>query len=563
MKQIISFLAVAASLASEPLLGAPGDTRICKWKGNKVAAFSVGGDDSLRSQTTFAIPLMTQRGIYGTWWVNTGRGHNELGFDFIDDQDYWAAAVKAGHDLASHTLHHTGARDTADADWEIGENARRIWALQPETRILLFERGGGTVWDVTEDTIKQALVKYQCLETRGAPAVDHATWLINHSAADFRSYVDAAVKDGGYHTLIFHGIGPKAEWGGQTDGDAFVALLDYLYEKRDLIWSDTFTKVYKYVEERDKSTVSIKEASADRIRLALTSSLDTSKGFYDYPITLLTEVPGDWRTCTVTQDRKSTAYPVESGFVQFSAVPNAGDIIIVPGGQTETPQSPAALPPAPAPPPAPPVLPTRIIDDFSYNSDAQLSSAWWAIPCGNDTEISLAANVGGSAKSGINFNYAAGKAGIAGRLRRNTSLDLRPYGYVTMRIKPTTTLKTITFQFMEAIQSEYWEASFTPKSSESQTIVLPLTERYFHHPEWFAGAEADNVIDLSNIKLVSLYVGGDRAGTVAFRDIRAVKTMPPSAYIPRAATAVTPPLTETGRCAVTEMIREPSNPHLD
>lgn len=163
----------------------------------------------------------------------------------------------------------------------------------------------------------------------------------------------------------------------------------------------------------------------------------------------------------------------------------------------------------------------------------------------------------------MNFNYAAGKAGLAGRLRRNTSLDLRPYGYVTMRIKPTTTLKTITFQFMEAIQSEYWEASFTPKSSESQTIVLPLTERYFHHPEWFAGAEADNVIDLSNIKLVSLYVGGDRAGTVAFRDIRAVKTMPPSAYIPRAATAVTPPLTETGRCAVTEMIREPSNPHLD
>jgi hypothetical protein len=29
---------------------------------------------------------------------------------------------------------------------------------------------------------------------------------------------------------------------------------------------------------------------------------------------------------------------------------------------------------------------------------------------------------------------------------------------------------TITFQFMEAIQSEFWEAIFTPKSTEGQTI---------------------------------------------------------------------------------------------
>jgi peptidoglycan/xylan/chitin deacetylase (PgdA/CDA1 family) len=550
MGRFIFLLAIVVLISNQAASAAPGDTRICKWKDNKVAAFSVGGDDSLRSQTTFAIPLMTQRGIYGTWWVNTGRGHNELGFDFIDDQAYWVAAVKAGHDLASHTLRHTGARDAADADWEIGENARRIWAIQSETKILLFERGGGTVWDVSEDTIKQTLLKYQCLETRGAPAVDHPTWLINHTAAELRSYVDAAIKDGGYHTLIFHGIGPNAEWGGQKDGDAFVALLDYLYEKRDLIWSNTFTKVYKYVEERDKSTVSIKEASADKIRLALTSSLDTSKGMYDYPITLRTEVPSTWKTCTVTQGEKSVAYPVESAVVQFSAIPNAGDITIVSGGQPlPLPTRTNTLPPAPSSPPAPAVLPTRLIDDFSYDSDAQLNSAWWVIPCGNETTISVLREINNSRKTGMNFSYTAAKAGTAGRLRRNTSLDLSPYRYVTIWVKPSGTGQTITFQFMEAIQSEFWESSFTLKSADGQTIGLPLTKEYFHHPAWFHGAETDNVIDLSNIKLISLYVSGDKAGAVAFRDVKAVKTMPPSAYIPGSAIAVTPPLTETGRCA--------------
>src|SRR5215471_798375 len=548
VRKQITFLAIAASVAIQPTYGAPGDTRICKWNDDKVAAFSVGGDDSLRSQTTFAIPLMTQRGIYGTWRVNTGRGHNELGFDFIDDRAYWAAAIRAGHDLANHTLHHTGARDASDCDLEIGENARRIWAIQPETKILLFERGGGTVWDVSEDQIKQTLSEYHCLDGRGAPAVDHPTWLINHSAAELRSYVDAAIQDGGYHTLIFHGIGRNAEWGGQTDGDAFVALLDYLVEKKDIVWSDTFTRVYKYVEERDHSSVSLKETSGNKIRVVLSSSLDASQGMYDLPVTLRTEVPLDWKTCTVTQGSKSAAYSVESGVVQFPAVPNAGDIILVPGGNPSPPARTEKLQPFPPSPRAPSELPTRFIENFPYANDSQLNSAWWPIPCGNETKISLGPLTDSKNGHTMTFTHSAGNRDISGRLRRNTSLDLSPYGYLSMWVKPSNTRDLITFQFIEAIQSEFWEASFTLETTDGQTIIVPLTKEYFHHPRWFNGAEADNAIDLSNIKLVSVYVSGNEAGTVLFRDIKGLKTVPPSAAIPAAATAATPALTETGRC---------------
>src|SRR5262249_19499585 len=334
--------------------------------------------------------LMTQRGIFGTWWVNTGRGHKELGFDFIDDQAYWAAAVKAGHDLANHTLHHTGARDANDAEWEIGENARRIWKIQPGTKILLFERGGGTVWDTSEEHIKQVLNKYHCTDGRGAEGIDTPAWQINHSALELRSFVDAAIKDGNYHYIIFHAIGPKAEWGGQTDGDAFISLLDYLVEKRDVVWSETFTKIYKYVEERDRSKIQTEETSARQVRLRLASELDTSAGMFDYPLTLRTEVRADWKTCTVRQGNHSVAYSVNVGVVQYSAMPNAEDISIVSGG---TPVSASAdwqsLAPPPPSPPAPPVPLTRMIDDFNYQSDVELNSAWWFLPCGNQTKISL------------------------------------------------------------------------------------------------------------------------------------------------------------------------------
>jgi len=548
MTHTIISLAIAALLGAQPAWAATGDTRVCKWKDCKVAAFSIGGDDSLRSQTTFAIPLMTQRGIYGTWWVNTGRGHNELGFDFIDDEAYWAAAVKAGHDLANHTLHHTGARDVADAEWEIGENARRIWAIQPESKILLFERGGGTVWDTGEEQIKELLKKYRCVDGRGADGVDSPSWLINHSAAELRAFVDAAIKDGNYHYIIFHGIGPKTEWGGQTDGDAFIALLDYLVAKRDLVWSDTFTKIYKYVEERDHSGISTNEVSKNRIRLAVTSDLDTSKGMFDYPITLQTEVPAEWKACTVTQGSRSVGYAVSAGGVQYPAVPNAGEISIVPGGTPAPASKEVVLSQPPPSPPAPPVRPARVVENFNYATDSELNSAWWDFSCANKTTISLAPAISGDDGRTMKYIYARGDKGISGRLRRNTSLDLSPYGYVSLRLKPSNTSDAITFQFMEAIQSEFWEASFTPTSTEDQTIVIPLNKDYFHHPSWFSGPEADGVIDLSNIKLVSLYVSGNGGATVVFGPITASKTAPPSAHLPLTAAAATPAITETGRC---------------
>jgi hypothetical protein len=39
-------------------ISTPGEPQICKWKHNKAAALSAGGDDSLRSQLYFAIPQM-------------------------------------------------------------------------------------------------------------------------------------------------------------------------------------------------------------------------------------------------------------------------------------------------------------------------------------------------------------------------------------------------------------------------------------------------------------------------------------------------------------------------
>jgi peptidoglycan/xylan/chitin deacetylase (PgdA/CDA1 family) len=212
-----------------------GETLICKWKDDKVAAYSIGGDDSLRSQLYFAVPEMDRRGIHGTWWVNPGRGGS---VNFKNQDDAWAecwiacyadwkAAAARGHDFGNHTLHHQGASSYSQAEQEIGQTAQAIWEANPRQRLQLFLRGGGTTWGVSEDELAEILKKYDCVRGRGG-GVEDPTWEVNPSAGALRGYIDTAIQEGSWHLVGFHGIGPDCEWGGPVSGEAFIALLDYL-----------------------------------------------------------------------------------------------------------------------------------------------------------------------------------------------------------------------------------------------------------------------------------------------------------------------------------------------
>lgn len=308
-----------------------GHTTICQWKDDKAAAFSVGGDDSLRSQLDFAIPAMDQRGLRGTWWVNPGRGgsHNFKKQDdawancWIARYDDWKAAAARGHDFANHTMHHLGATDYHNADDEIREAARIIRETNPRQKLLLFQRGGGTTWSITEAQLTEILDKYDCVQGRGG-GIEDPTWETNPSAETLRGFVDAAMREGSWHHLAFHGIGPKCEWGGPVAGDAFIALLDYLVQMRDQVWTGTHTEVHKYDQERGTAELAVLAVTEGRIGLALRSA--TNPKLYDYPLTLKTRVPDHWDSVRVTQGESSADYRVVSGIVQFGAVPGRAEI---------------------------------------------------------------------------------------------------------------------------------------------------------------------------------------------------------------------------------------------
>jgi len=309
------------------------ETLICKWKDGKVAAYSVGGDDSLRSQLYFAIPEMDRRGIHGTWWVNPGRG-GSTNFKNQDDSwancwissyEDWKAAAAYGHDFANHTMHHLGAMSYEEAEREIRQTAEAIWEANPSQQLQLFDRGGGTSWGISENELTEILTRYDCVQGRGG-GIEDATWQVNPSADTLREYVDTAVREASWHHVAFHGIGPNCEWGGPVDGNAFLALLDYLIEKKDQVWTGTHTEVHKYEEERNASTVKLLQVSDDRICLQLTSTKDSR--LYDYPVTLRTQIPVGWKNIHVTRNGAPISSIAFKDFVQYDAVPGRDEIII-------------------------------------------------------------------------------------------------------------------------------------------------------------------------------------------------------------------------------------------
>lgn len=302
-----------------------GATHVCQWRDNKTCAFSMGADDSIHSQLDFMIPEMLKRGFAGTFWINPGRGTTgEWGFCWESRRDEWLAAARKGCDFGNHTVYHVGARYYAEAEYEIGESARIIWAANPGQKLQLFKGGGGTTWNVAPEEVDEILAKYYCVRGRGGGVDDNC---IDAGSDALKGYVDAAIREGSWHLIACHGVGPTAEWL-PTSGEAFVALLDYLVEKKDLVWVGTNTRVHKYDQERASAQATVLEASPGQIRLQLTSAKDPA--LYDEPLTLRTQVPTDWAGCLVTQGRSSKSYPASAGVVQYEAVPGSGMILLAP-----------------------------------------------------------------------------------------------------------------------------------------------------------------------------------------------------------------------------------------
>jgi len=306
-----------------------GEPEALKFRDGKQGAYSMQFDDSRLSQANIMIPHLNWRGLVATFFVNPGNKNYE------NTAYTWKIICpKFGHELANHTMHHRGAKDYEEAEYEISECSRHIWDIQRHrSKLLPFQRGGGTTWGVTEEEIEAIMHKYFLYErpSMGSMRDDIGTGF------KMLSYPQRAIDKKAAIFVHFHGI---RDGNLTVTEERFVELLDYLVANRDKLWVGTAGEVYKYQREYEAlSNVSITDAQEGSFRVVV--ECDDGKvdlfnssfvELYDESLTVKNEVPKEWSAFFVTQGKKVKSYSTikldGKTYAQYDVRPNVGEAIV-------------------------------------------------------------------------------------------------------------------------------------------------------------------------------------------------------------------------------------------
>lgn len=335
MMRLSGLLAVGAGVAmvagAASALGATGDTRVAQWRGDKTAAFLLMFDDSWPSHYQMAFPALVSRNMIATFYINPAKGEYAT-YKGRWENDIW----KAGMVYGNHTMTHDGITSAADAEYEVGGATNEIKRIVPgkARRLISWATPGvdASKWTITSAELRALWTKYDLIDR--PTFVGHGVVYHLQEPAQMLALADNAIASKGMEYLIFHGVERRApyNWGYQDfwayNYDKFLAVLDGLKTRRDAgsLWITDHISYYQYMTERNGATVRMLSKSDSQIALELTSTADPE--LYDQPLTLVTEVPADWREAKVMQGTVETVLPVSGGKLQFDAVPNAGAITI-------------------------------------------------------------------------------------------------------------------------------------------------------------------------------------------------------------------------------------------
>jgi peptidoglycan/xylan/chitin deacetylase (PgdA/CDA1 family) len=220
-------------------------------------------DDAVASQRLHAARQLAAQGLPGTFFL-TGTSA-----DLAQHRAEWQALLAAGHELASHTMHHPCdcshawvPRGYTSQDYdlermrtELEQTLVLLRALEaPAPYTFAYPCGETRVGAPAQSYVP--LVTERFLAARGVqsrvadpwsdgldqvPAVDGA-----RSAAELIELVDRAEAEGGWLVLLFHGVGGDHL---AVSLDAHAELLAHLTRRRSSIWTGTFRNVAQHVQE--------------------------------------------------------------------------------------------------------------------------------------------------------------------------------------------------------------------------------------------------------------------------------------------------------------------------
>lgn len=326
---LLSLPALAASADNSPV-------RVANWKGDAKGAVSLYYDDGLDSGFNNAVPELIRRGLPGTFYICC----NWFGGDPANPKLARWSVAKEHPDtifLGDHTWSHGGVTNAAQFAEEIARNGamlREIAGL-PEDEPISFALPGAVRWDVTREEQDKVLADHHEVlrhdfggNVGGPKDGNNPTFRMKTAALAVEAF-DRAEKNGGWESLLFHGVG--GDWI-TFDLEEHGRMLDELEArvKAGRLWCGSAIDVHRYAAARDAIRFTDVEVSEDGLDFRVEGDAGQQLGVTAPRPTLVCSVPADWTRARVRSElftfgskeladraRKGFEVPVSDGRLVF------------------------------------------------------------------------------------------------------------------------------------------------------------------------------------------------------------------------------------------------------
>ena len=257
--------------------------KIARWYDNKAAAVSLRFDDSHPSHIKLAVPVLSHYGMVGTFLINPGNSSYQK-----HKEEWEKAAVEDGHELGNHTMHHRGAKDDQEAEYEIGECSKYIWSLQPkESKILAFRSGGGTTWTIHKPW-SYYREKWHLISAPNSASVGVDPEKCKIADLDgLKVRLADTIKNRDWVSFYYHAIGYEKGMG--IGEKLFRAQMRHLWRQRKEIWFGGIAQIHKYREARRKAKIALERVEPFKLKIDVTCDVDET--LYDQPLTVVVTLP--------------------------------------------------------------------------------------------------------------------------------------------------------------------------------------------------------------------------------------------------------------------------------
>ena len=245
---------------------APSSAPNVNWPHGALAAVSLTYDDAILSQLDNAAPALARHGLVATFFLSGSSPTLKAA------PERFRALLEAGHELGSHTLFHPCDRalsfvqpgfalqdyDAARMAAELDESLHGLRELG-QKEPFSFAYPCGSTWIGDQHTSYVPAIEQRFIAARGVanrvadpardPLFEVPSAAGNARGVDLIDWVQQALRSGGWIVFTFHGVGGDYL---AVQNDAHEALLAYLAQNKNRVWTERFGTVAQYVKARQK-----------------------------------------------------------------------------------------------------------------------------------------------------------------------------------------------------------------------------------------------------------------------------------------------------------------------